>query len=139
MTVMRAYPLIFLAALSCSPATPDTTTNAAATEVAGTTRDPAPATHPPAGGAQDDHVRPKPGELKTFGDWTIGCDNGLACQANALVPDISGRDGYLLLLIDRGGDQPGRGPADRAAWRSAARRPDAAHRRQALRAADARS
>jgi len=104
MTAMRAYPLIFLAALSCSPATPDTTTNATATEVAGTTRDPAPATDPPADGAQDDHLRPVLGELKTFGDWTIGCDNGLACQANALVPEASNRDGYLLLLIDRGGD-----------------------------------
>jgi hypothetical protein len=29
---------------------------------------------------------PAPGELKTFKDWTVGCDNGLACQAVALMP-----------------------------------------------------
>jgi Protein of unknown function (DUF1176) len=30
---------------------------------------------------------PKPGELKTFADWIVGCDNGRACQAVALMPD----------------------------------------------------
>jgi hypothetical protein len=30
---------------------------------------------------------PKPGELKTFYDWTVGCDNGRACQAVALIPE----------------------------------------------------
>ena len=28
---------------------------------------------------------PEPGALRTFGDWTVGCDNGRACQAVALV------------------------------------------------------
>ena len=30
---------------------------------------------------------PQPGELKTFKDWTVGCDNGRACQAVGLLPD----------------------------------------------------
>jgi hypothetical protein len=30
---------------------------------------------------------PQPGILKTFGDWTVGCDNGRACHATALVPE----------------------------------------------------
>ena len=30
-------------------------------------------------------VQPQPGELKTFGDWTVGCDNARACRAVALV------------------------------------------------------
>lgn len=30
---------------------------------------------------------PQPGAIKTFRDWTVGCDNGLDCQAVALVPD----------------------------------------------------
>ncbi len=30
---------------------------------------------------------PKPGELKLFKDWTVGCDNGRACQAVALMPE----------------------------------------------------
>jgi hypothetical protein len=30
---------------------------------------------------------PQPAELKTFQDWTVGCDNGRACQAVALMPE----------------------------------------------------
>ncbi len=30
---------------------------------------------------------PQPGELKTFKDWTVGCDNGRACQAVGLLPE----------------------------------------------------
>ena len=43
---------------------------------------------------RDDHPRlarrrrgaPQPAELKTFHDWTVGCDNGRACHAVALMP-----------------------------------------------------
>ena len=45
---------------------------------------------------------PQPGVLRTFGDWTVGCDNGLACQAVALVPQAADRDAYLLLVLQRG-------------------------------------
>lgn len=45
---------------------------------------------------------PQPGPLKTFGDWTVGCDNGLACQAVALVPESADRDSYLLMVLTRG-------------------------------------
>lgn len=44
---------------------------------------------------------PQPGELKTFADWTVGCDNGRACQAVALVPQAESRDDYLLLVVRR--------------------------------------
>lgn len=47
-------------------------------------------------------VAPQPGALKTFGDWTVGCDNGLACQAVALVPESLDRDNYLLMVLTRG-------------------------------------
>lgn len=53
--------------------------------------------------------QPQPGELKTFGDWTVGCDNARACQAVALVPEGENRDGYLLLVVRRDA-----GPAARA-------------------------
>lgn len=47
---------------------------------------------------------PQPGALKTFGDWTVGCDNGLACQANALLRVSSDdRDAYLFLVLSRDG------------------------------------
>ncbi|PAX08155.1 DUF1176 domain-containing protein [Sphingomonas lenta] len=48
-------------------------------------------------------IQPQPGELKTFGDWTVGCDNARACRAVALVPDGEDRAEYLLLVIDREG------------------------------------
>lgn len=46
-------------------------------------------------------VQPQPGELKTFGDWTVGCDNARSCQAVALVPEGEDRDAYLLLVVKR--------------------------------------
>jgi hypothetical protein len=45
---------------------------------------------------------PQPGELKTFRDWIVGCDNGRACQAVALVPESAERKNYLMLVIKRG-------------------------------------
>ena len=30
---------------------------------------------------------PQPGTLRTHRDWTVGCDNGRACQAVALLPE----------------------------------------------------
>lgn len=47
---------------------------------------------------------PQPGELKTFADWTVGCDNARTCQAVALVPESDDRDAYLLLVLKRDGD-----------------------------------
>lgn len=52
---------------------------------------------------------PRPGTLRTFGDWIVGCDNGRACHAVALVPETDDRDHYLLLVLTRGG-----GGTDRA-------------------------
>jgi hypothetical protein len=45
---------------------------------------------------------PQPGELKTFRDWTVGCDNGRACQAVALIPESEDGENYLMLVIKRG-------------------------------------
>ncbi|WP_321325666.1 DUF1176 domain-containing protein [uncultured Parasphingorhabdus sp.] len=38
----------------------------------------------------------QPGEIRTFRDWAVGCDNGGNCQAVSLVPDDggSGFDGW---------------------------------------------
>ncbi len=44
---------------------------------------------------------PTPGKLVTFKDWTVGCDNGLACQAVALMPDPASVDG-LSVVVRRG-------------------------------------
>ncbi|MEP2989893.1 MAG: DUF1176 domain-containing protein [Parasphingorhabdus sp.] len=32
---------------------------------------------------------PQPGEIKTFKDWAVGCDNGGICKAVSLIPDQS--------------------------------------------------
>jgi len=51
---------------------------------------------------------PEPAELNTFQDWTIGCDNGAACHAVALMPEDWPDDG-LTMSVRRGpeaGAQP---------------------------------
>lgn len=40
---------------------------------------------------------PRPGELRTFRDWIVGCDNGRVCQAVALLPE-DGADGATLTV-----------------------------------------
>ncbi len=47
---------------------------------------------------------PQPGELRTFSDWTVGCDNGRACQAVALVPEAEDGANYLMLVLERGAE-----------------------------------
>ena len=47
---------------------------------------------------------PKPGELKSFEDWAVGCDNGRACTAVSLMEMESGEN-QLTVQILRG---PGR-------------------------------
>jgi len=39
-----------------------------------------------------------PGKVQTFKDWTVGCDNGLACQAVALMPDGPADDALSLVI-----------------------------------------
>lgn len=51
---------------------------------------------------------PQPTTLKTFQDWTVGCDNGRACHAVALMPE-HWPDGALTMSVRRGpeaGAQP---------------------------------
>lgn len=36
---------------------------------------------------RDSGVRPAPAEPKTFGDWTVACDNGLRCSMASLGPE----------------------------------------------------
>lgn len=44
---------------------------------------------------------PKPGELRSFEDWAIGCDNGRACKAVSLMEMESGEN-QLTVQILRG-------------------------------------
>jgi hypothetical protein len=45
---------------------------------------------------------PQPGELKTFKDWTVGCDNGRACQAVALMPEQGNWEQRITMSLRRG-------------------------------------
>ena len=45
---------------------------------------------------------PKPGELKTFKDWVAGCDNGLTCQADGLLPETDYE--AATIAVKRGGE-----------------------------------
>lgn len=46
---------------------------------------------------------PQPAELRTFQDWTVGCDNGRACQAVALMPE-NWPDEALTMSVRRGAE-----------------------------------
>lgn len=47
-------------------------------------------------------LSPKPGELKSFGDWAVGCDNVRSCTAVSLMEMESGEN-QLTVSIARGG------------------------------------
>ena len=47
---------------------------------------------------------PKPGDLKSFGDWSIGCDNVHRCTAVSLMEMESGEN-QLTVAVTRGGDR----------------------------------
>jgi hypothetical protein len=44
---------------------------------------------------------PQPGELRLFRDWTVGCDNGRACEAIALLPEGEEWDQWTTLSLRR--------------------------------------
>ncbi len=52
---------------------------------------------------------PQPGEIKTFKDWAVGCDNGGTCKAVSLIPDQSGAydewDGPITLVRTAGTEE----------------------------------
>ncbi|WP_182084119.1 DUF1176 domain-containing protein [Aureimonas sp. ME7] len=56
----------------------------------------------PAGAAEPD--KPAVGELKTFGDWTVGCSNLKGCTALGLPPEDGAAVAYLKVLRGAGGE-----------------------------------
>ena len=89
-------PLVALPLAACSPSQPAPQPRA---EAAPTT-EPAPAapTTPQPTPAADSHTPPKPGVLKTFTEWTVGCDNTLRCTLASLLPETGGGDMITLNL-----------------------------------------
>lgn len=46
---------------------------------------------------------PQPGELRTFRDWTVGCDNARSCHATSLMPENGDWDRPVTLSVKRAG------------------------------------
>ena len=98
MTRHVALAALMLAACSNQPqadATPTRTPEAT----------PHTAARQPATAKTDAPVTPKPGVLKTFGDWQVGCDNGLVCTMASLLPDDGAGAGATLNLTRDPGPQ----------------------------------
>jgi hypothetical protein len=104
-------PLVVLPLLACSPSQPAPQPKAEPLpriEPRPISTPPQPAPQPTP--ATDSHAPPKLGTLKTFTDWTAGCDNTLRCTLGSLLPDQStGEDNVTLNLVR----EPG--PNDQAA------------------------
>lgn len=48
-------------------------------------------------------MSPKPGELKSFGDWAVGCDNVRHCTAVSLMEMESGENQLTVTIVRSGG------------------------------------
>lgn len=51
-------------------------------------------------GDSDSGAKPQPGALKTFGDWTVGCDNTNRCELRSLAPE-TGEPGEVTVSVAR--------------------------------------
>ncbi|MFS0773113.1 DUF1176 domain-containing protein [Sphingomonas sp. 1P08PE] len=101
---LPAAPLLALVACS-GPAAPDqaagpspspAATPAVAAPATATTPAPVPAAAP---------VRP--GDLKTFGDWAVGCDNTRLCTMASLGPDNAVPSGVTMAVLRQPGPEGG--------------------------------
>lgn len=93
----RAAPIALLLLAACSRAPQQDDRQPPPTPAPSPTATPAPAATAAATMA-DSKATPRPGALKTFGDWTVGCDNGLSCTMASLLPDDGVGEGTTLNL-----------------------------------------
>ncbi|MFN2259010.1 MAG: DUF1176 domain-containing protein, partial [Parasphingopyxis sp.] len=49
----------------------------------------------------------QPGSVEIFGDWAVGCDNGLACEAISLAAEDWSSGNAALLTVRRGPGEHG--------------------------------
>jgi Protein of unknown function (DUF1176) len=95
-----------LALAACGQARDGESDNAAAFNVVAATSAPSSPATPAARAPVDSHEAPHPGTLKTFGDWTVGCDNVLTCQMGSLLPE-GDFDGLVTVAMVRDAGEPG--------------------------------
>ena len=92
-SILLAAPLALTA---CSSPSPEGNTATA-------TPAPTATSAPVAAAAADTHASPKQGELKTFGDWAVGCDNVGDCEMASLGPEGGDFPAINLMLARTAG------------------------------------
>ena len=88
--------------MACSPGqpTPQSTPESSPGTAPSTTPGGAPAAPAAPTPETDSHAKPTPGTLKTFADWTVGCDNTLRCTLASLLPEQGlGEDAITLNIM----------------------------------------
>ena len=95
--------LLALVATACSPEAGNSATNTFAAPTPETPSSRTGGVIAPAAAAST----PKPGVLKTFRDWAVGCDNGLTCTMIALGSETAGEQGPSVILTRAAGPDGG--------------------------------
>ena len=97
-----------IASAGCSPpsadiaADPSPADNVAAVENAAVAAPAVAAAVPTPAAVADSKAVPRQGALKTFGDWAVGCDNGLRCTLASLLPEAGEADNVTLNIVREG-------------------------------------
>lgn len=61
----------------------------------------------PVGSASDSGARPAPSDPRTFGDWTVACDNANRCTMASLGPDGGGVPAWTMAITRAAGPRGG--------------------------------
>ncbi len=87
--------------MACSPSQPTPQSAQKSGPDSGPVPRATPATPRPPAPATDSHARPTPGTLKTFADWTVGCDTTLRCTLASLLPEQGLSEDMITLNLMR--------------------------------------
>ncbi|WP_158266225.1 DUF1176 domain-containing protein [Allosphingosinicella deserti] len=88
--MFRPALILPLLIAACSGGDEETANASAAASPAPPQANPVQAQTSPPAAIADSHTPAKPSELRTFGDWAVGCDNGLSCTMASLAPEDPG-------------------------------------------------
>ena len=88
---------------ACSGADEETANASAAAIPAAASTTPVQAQASPPAATQDSRTPAKPSDLRTFGDWAVGCDNGLSCTMASLAPEDPGFADMTLTITRAAG------------------------------------
>ena len=92
---------LVLPLMACSPSQPTPQSAQKSVPEPGPGPRATPATPRPPAPATDSHAKPTPGTLKTFADWTVGCDTTLRCTLASLLPEQGLSEDMITLNLMR--------------------------------------